>query len=81
MRKYEAIWTKLKEAEPEQWVVVKVADASRIQTIINMVQNEKSAAQVSRRRLDLPQFGRLVIKREPEKKQVSFRLENSGAAL
>lgn len=81
MRLYEQIWEKLKMADNDQWVEVRVADPSRIQTIINMVQNEKSRANISRKRLDLPQFGRLAIKREPEKKRVLFILKNSGAAL
>lgn len=81
MRKYEVIWQKLKQAESEQWVIVRVSSASQIQSIINMVQKEKSLAQVSRKRLDLPAFGRLEIKREPNLKQVSFRLLNSGDLL
>ena len=81
MRRYEGIWEKLKAADPEQWVIVTVASADRIQTIINMVQVEKSTANVTRKRLDLPAYGRLEIKREPAKKQVSFRLKDSGAAL
>jgi hypothetical protein len=78
MRKYEHIWKHIKEAPPDKWVAVNLASASMMQTIINMVQVEKSAAQVARRDLDLPQFGKLVILREPEKKRVSFKLKNSG---
>jgi hypothetical protein len=52
-----------------------------IQTVINMVQLEKSAQQVSRRRLDLPQFGKLVIRREPEHLKVHFQITYSGDAL
>lgn len=81
MKAYDSIWEKLKTADPDQWVVVSVANADRIQTIINMVQNKKSRANVTRKQLDLPQFGRLAIRREPEKKRVSFKLVNSGAAL
>lgn len=81
MRKYETIWEKLKAADDGQWVVVSVASASMIQTIINMVQLEKSRANVTRRKLDLPSFGRLEILREPEAKRVKFRLKNSGANL
>jgi len=81
MRQYEGIWEKLKQANHDQWVEVRVKNPDQIQTIINMVQNEKSTANVSRKRLDLPAFGRLVIRREPDKKRVLFLLKNSGAAL
>jgi hypothetical protein len=80
-RKYEVIWEKIKAADPGQWVDVSVVDTSMIQTIINMVQVEKSTANVARKRLDLPAYGKLVIRREPEKKRVGFMLKNSGAAL
>jgi hypothetical protein len=80
MRRYEGIWEALKKAD-EGWVTVSVKNADMIQTIINMVQVEKSRAQVARKALDLPRFGKLVIKREPEHLRVSFRLNNSGAAL
>ena len=80
-RMYEGIWDKLKTADIEQWVEVRVKSIDSIQTIINMVQNEKSRVNVTRKRLDLPAYGKLVIKREPEKHKVSFRLKNSGAAL
>jgi urate oxidase len=85
MRKYEVIWEKIKQAAdnaPEdQWVHVNCSSVDMIQTVINMVQVEKSTANVARKGLDLPQFGRLVIKREPEIKRVSFQLKNSGASL
>jgi len=80
-RHYADIWHKLKTADIEQWVEVRVVNVNSIQTVINMVQNEKSRANVSRKRLDLPAFGKLEIRREPEKKRVLFRLKNSGAAL
>lgn len=81
MRHYEGIWEKLKVANHDQWVEVKVSNPAYIQTVINMVQNEKSRANVNRKRLDLPAYGKLVIRREPEKKRVLFLLKNSGAAL
>lgn len=81
MRKYEGIWEKLKQAEPLQWVTVSVKSAVQIQTVINMVQNEKCAANVTRKRLDLPAYGTLEIKREPAQLRVSFRLKNAGALL
>lgn len=83
MRRYEAIWEQIKNAsaDPERWVQVTVVHVDMIQTVINMVQVEKSRANVSRKRLDLPAFGKLEIKREPEVKRVSFRVKNSGAAL
>lgn len=81
MRKYEVIWEKIKNADPDKWVVVNCASIAMIQTVINMVQVEKSAQQVTRRRLDLPQFGKLVIQREPDAKRVLFRLKNNGDAL
>lgn len=82
MRKYEQIWHQIKQASvnsPDQWVVVTVRDASMIQTIINMVQVEKSRQQVARRALDLPGFGKLRIKREQLK--VSFKIDDSGDLL
>lgn len=81
MRKYEHIWRQLKERGSDGWIVVTVRSQESIQTIINMVQNEKSAANVSRKRLDLPAYGKLEIRREPDKLRVSFRLKDSGAAL
>ena len=78
MRKYEVIWNKIKEAKPETWVIVSVAHAEMIPTIVNMVRVEKCTQQVSRRKLELPGFGRMEVNREPEKKRVSFRLINSG---
>ena len=81
LRKYEVIWEQLKQAGSEKWIVINLADAGMMQTIINMVQVEKSRANVARKNLDLPQFGRLVIKRDPLNKKVSFMLKNSGDAL
>lgn len=81
MRRYEVIWEKLKAADPEQWVEVKVANANHIQTIINMVQVEKSRAHTARKALDLPGYGKLMIRREPENNRVLFALKNSGALL
>jgi nucleoid DNA-binding protein len=81
MRKYEAIWEKLKAAEADQWVLVQASSAAHVETIVNMVCIEKSAAQVTRRRLDLPAFGKLEVRRDKAKCQVSFRLKNSGDLL
>lgn len=78
MRKYEAVWEQIKNAEPDKWVHVNLASSTMMQTIINMVCVEKSAAQIARKQLDLPQFGKLVILREPEKRRVSFKLKNNG---
>lgn len=79
MRKYELLWTRIRDADPDTWIHVTVKDASMIQTIINMVQREKSNQQVTRRNLDLPQFGKLVIQRADLR--VSFKLKNSGDML
>lgn len=81
MRKYEVIWNKIKQAEEGQWVIVTVQEVHMIQTIINMVQLEKSAAHTARKGLDIPAYGKLEIKRLPETLQVHFRLKNSGANL
>lgn len=83
MRKYEIIWEQIKKAsgDPDVWIPVKVSNLAYMQTIINMVCVEKSAANVARKGLDLPSFGRLEIRRQPELLTVSFRLKNSGAAL
>lgn len=81
MRRYEQIWELLKKADPEQWVEVKVSRPEQIQTIINMVQVEKSKAHTARKALDLPGYGRLMIRREPENKRVLFALKDSGALL
>ncbi len=81
MRKYKQILDKLKEADPESWVTVTVRDAGAIQTIINGLQKEKSLLNVTRKRLDLPAYGKLVIHRDIKNLKVSFKLTNSGAAL
>jgi hypothetical protein len=81
LRKYEVIWEEIKNAEVDKWVNVDVKDIAMIQTIINMVQVEKSAQNVNRKRLDLPAFGKLEIRRDLDKKRVSFRLRGSGAGL
>lgn len=81
-RKYEAIWLRIKEnLDPEVWVTVTVSNPSMIQTVINMVQLEKSRAQTVRKSLSLPLFGTLEIKREPDKLKVHFRIKNAGAQL
>lgn len=81
MRKYEEIWELLKKADSGQWVEVKVSQVAQIQTIINMVQVEKSKAHTARKALDLPGYGRLLIRREPDAKRVLFSLKDSGALL
>lgn len=81
MRKYEHIWELLKKAEPDQWVEVRVRSDHQIQTIINMVQLEKSRATKYRKSLNLPLFGKLEIRRELDKLRVSFRLTNAGHML
>lgn len=83
MRKYEVIWEQIKKAssEAERWVEVQASTVAYMQTIINMVQLEKSRASVARRSLDLPSFGRLEIVRKPDDRKVLFRLKDSGAAL
>lgn len=80
---YNQIWEALKKAQsdPQKWVVVAVMDIEMMQTIINMVQNIKSRAQTTHRALGLPQYGKLEIRREPQKKRLLFRLKNSGDAL
>ena len=80
-RKYEAIWLRIKAAGEGRWVDVRYSSESQMQTIINMVQLEKSRANVSRKELQLPAFGRLKIDRQPEKKLVRFTLINSGDSL
>jgi hypothetical protein len=81
--RYNEIWEALKKAqtEPGKWIVVTVMDVEMMQTIINMVQNIKSRQQTTRKGLGLPAFGKLEIRREPEKKRLLFRLKNSGDAL
>lgn len=84
LRKYEVIWEQIKSAsndDPDKWTYVHMSHADQMQTIINMVQLEKSQAHLARKALDLPAYGKLQIKREPAKKQVGFKLNNSGASL
>jgi hypothetical protein len=81
MRKYQALFDRIKDCPHDKWIEVKVKSANQIQPIINGLQNEKSRQQVLRRRLDLCQFGKLIIRREPEKLRVMFTLSNSGDAL
>jgi hypothetical protein len=81
-RKYETIWLKIKDnLDPDVWITVTVSNPSMIQTVINMVQLEKSRAQTARKALQLPQFGTLEIKREPALLKVHFRIKNAGAQL
>lgn len=79
MRKYSTIFDKLKTSE--DWATVKVVHVDAIQTIINGLQKEKSMANVTRKNLDLPRYGKLVILRDVKNLKVSFKLSNSGAAL
>lgn len=79
-RKYEGIWIRIRDnLDPEVWVTVTVSNLDMIQTVINMVQVEKSRANVARRDLELPGYGILEIKREPDKLKVHFRIKNAGA--
>lgn len=80
-RKYETIWLRIKEAGEGRWVDVRYQTDAQQQTIINMVQLEKSRANVARRELALPGFGKLKIDRVPEKRLLRFTLVNSGDSL
>lgn len=81
-RLYEAIWLKIAEtADPELWVTVSVLSPDRMQTIINMVQLEKSRANVVRKGLGLPSWGRLEIKRDVKALKLHFKLRNAAAQL
>lgn len=80
-RKYEAIWLKIKQAGEGRWVDVAYQTEGQLQTIINMVQLEKSRANTARKELDLPAFGRLKIDRQPAQRRVRFTLINSGDSL
>jgi hypothetical protein len=81
LRKYETIWQKIKDAGEGSWVIVKFSTPAQLNTIINMVQLEKSRANVARRELELPAFGRLVILRDVSNLTVRFTLKNSGDSL
>lgn len=83
LRRYEGIWEQIKLTadDPDKWVPVRMNDIGMMQTIINMVMIEKSAANKHRKQLDLPLFGKLVIDRQPDNKCVRFKLKNSGANL
>ena len=81
-RKYEAIWNAIKNnLDPDAWVTVTVSNPLMVQTVINMVMLEKSRVNTTRKKLDLPSYGKLEIRREPTKLQVHFRLVNAGAQL
>lgn len=82
MRRYEAIWEQIaKTADPEMWVKVTVLSEDQMQTIINMVQQEKSRANTTRKALSLPAWGRLEVKRDLKNLVVFFKLKNAGAQL
>jgi hypothetical protein len=81
MRKYEALFDRIKAAPHDKWIQVNVASVEQIQVIINGLQNEKSKQQTTRRRLDLCQFGKLVIRRDEKNLRVMFALSNSGDSL
>jgi len=82
LRKYEVIWITVRDnCDPDLWTTVTVENREMIQTVINMVQLEKSRAHLARKALDLPGYGRLEIARYPKELKVSFRLKNAGAQL
>ncbi len=81
MRKYEPLWKQIRDAGFNQWTVVKLAEWSQHQTIINMVQLEKSKAKCARKGLDIPNFGKLVIERDEKNCTLKFRLEGAGHQL
>lgn len=81
MRKYEGLWHRIRDASHNQWVIVKLSDWSNHQTVINMVQLEKSRARCARKGLDIPNFGRLVTVRDKENCCLKFRLEGAGHQL
>ncbi len=81
MRKYEPLWKQIRDAGHNQWTVVKLANWDSHQTVINMVQLEKSKAKCARKGLDIPNFGKLVIERDEKNCQLKFRLEGAGHQL
>lgn len=81
MRKYEPLWNKIKEAAHNQWVVVDLPNWAIHQTVINMIQLEKSRAKCARKGLDIPNFGKLVIVRDEVNLKLKFRLEGAGHNL
>lgn len=81
MRKYEPLWNQIKEAAHNQWVTVTLTSWSQHQTIINMVQLEKSRAKCARKGLDIPNYGKLVIERDEKNCKLRFRLEGAGHNL
>lgn len=81
MRKYQPLWNKIRDAAYNQWVVVELTSWSQHQTIINMVQLEKSRAKCARKGLDIPNFGKLVIERDEKNLKLRFRLEGAGHNL
>ena len=81
-RKYEGIWHKIRDnLDPDTWVVVTTSNREMVQTVINMVMIEKSRANITRKRLDLPSYGKLEIRRDFPNLRVSFRLIDAGAQL
>ena len=82
MRRYQEIWIKIKETcDPDEWVTVTCTYPGQIQTVINMVQAEKSHEHTAKRATGQAGYGRLEIKRDFAKLQVSFKLRNAGAQL
>lgn len=82
MRLYEPIWLKIAEtSDPSVWVTVQAHSREQMQTIVNMIQLEKSRANSARKLAELPLWGKLEIKREPKTLKLHFKLKNAGAQL
>ena len=82
VRTYERIWLEIaKTVDPTVWVTVQALSEAQMQTIIGMVQLEKSRANMARKSLGLPSWGRLEIRREPKQLKLHFKLRNAGAQL
>ena len=82
VRTYERIWLQIAATtDPSVWVTVQAHSPDQMKTIIGMVQLEKSRANMARKSLNLPSWGRLEIRREPKQLKLHFKLRNAGAQL
>lgn len=78
MRQYEPIWNRLKGSTTP--VEVRYS-ASNLDRLIRAVKKEKTAANVQRKALGLPAYGRLEIVVDEARRVVKFSISYNGDML
>lgn len=85
LRQYQGLWLEIAKAEADKPVSVK-CHASFSRTIIQAVRKEKTAANMLRKNLNLPAYGKLHHVIEPlldnrSRVKITFNLEYNGDML